>query len=371
MTFASKIFQQPLYYGLLSSLLLNVLLGPLFIFIATLQFDLELNWLKDSIYIFLPSIVLLTFFKNINLNIEEACVNNSFYFIYLFCFLLKLVFFQVYDISGFFAVIFYIISNLFYPLTLIVATQSSKKALILLVLTSLVSIYVSPWRSTSLFFMMFGVIRILNYGNINVRKILMLACTISVFLYFFVRKSSDKFNTTALQTLNTFFYDFGVRSNFVRENAYASLAIENGDQSLLNGYSFEEAIIEIVPSFIYKKSTGNGEVLGWDVARNIGLVSEFDDNTSWSVNFLTEFYLNFGFSIFSLFALLSFYIFFFWAFQYLAVLFTKQYKVLYAAVLFISLFEIVNLTVFFSNMFYSFCLIFFIDRTGLTLFKNK
>jgi hypothetical protein len=369
MGFASKILNKPIFYGLLYSFLLNIVIGPLCLLLAIIQFNLDLDVFHDWIFVLCPSVILLFLFKYSGHRLVNIVINQNFYYFYFFVFILKLFFFTVFGVSGFTGVVLFILSNLFYPLTMILITQKGLRVTLLFVFVSVLSVYISPWRSTSLFFMMLSVLHLENRVKLKGTNIIKLLTLVFIFLFLFLQKSSEKFSVSINDSAVALFYNLGIRSNFIRENSYASTAMKYGDQKKLDGYSYEEAILEIVPSFIYKKSSGNGEFLGREVARNIGLVNELDENTSWSVNYLTEYYLNYGYDFLNIIKLLLFFTFFFGIFNYLSFTLRRHNRMFYSSILFVSFFEIVNLTVFLSNVFYSYILILIFDKMRFNLFK--
>ena len=83
------------------------------------------------------------------------------------------------------------------------------------------------------------------------------------------------------------------RLNYLREAAYIYRATE-ADLTLLHGKTYEAVLAQLVPRFIWPEKPELARLAGYELPREVGLLQEVDENTSWAVNMFAEAMYNFG-----------------------------------------------------------------------------
>ena len=232
-----------------------------------------------------------------------------------------------------------------------------------MLLLLLIYIY-SEWRSTIFFIVITLFIGFSNRKINNLSKaFILLSLPFGLIISFFQNTQSRFYSSLiyVVDSIEILTYSIGIRLNSLRENKYAFDYLD-GFGKQLDGYSYIESFQQIIPSFIIPNEYDAGYYLSKVISKDIGLVNILDDGTSWGINFISEFFINFGFSFFSTLLCVLFLTFFIaYPLKFFNNKFSKTSKSLFQIFMFFTLLEFVLFTTYLSAIFYSIILIFLIN----------
>lgn len=119
---------------------------------------------------------------------------------------------------------------------------------------------------------------------------------------------SESLKMPATERLD-FVVDFwAVRINGLREAAFVTRALEQGDISYRYGLTYWEATQQLIPRILWPDKPSFNQTTNYLLARQIGLLSWTDDSTSWGVNLYAEAIWNLGLTSLVVFVLVVFFL---------------------------------------------------------------
>jgi hypothetical protein len=86
---------------------------------------------------------------------------------------------------------------------------------------------------------------------------------------------------------------FAQRVDYTRELGYVAGAVERGWIELRQGATYQEALLQMIPRFLWSEKPSYNTFTGYYLPRLVGLLGAEDDDTSWSVNLFAEFLWNY------------------------------------------------------------------------------
>jgi hypothetical protein len=216
-----------------------------------------------------------------------------------------------------------------YPIVVLVITMASRCKpytflfVIAVLALSVYQAFISPWRSDVIF--LGGAVSLglmLRGGRMLIASQLLLVASLLFLLPFANQKKihydnviADPFTTfgeileTSLEERLRFVGDFwSIRINGLREAAFVSKGLAEGDISYRYGETYWEALQQLVPRVVWPDKPSFNQTSGFTLPREIGLLSWRDQSTSWGVNFYAEAIWNIGQSGLLLFVPLLFFL---------------------------------------------------------------
>jgi hypothetical protein len=250
--------------------------------------------------------------------------------VYILILLFSKFIIEIVDATSGVNTIFVVFSRFLFPVIIIVFYSFNFKRplsvlnLLILFIFIIIDLIFSKWRSDFIFVILSISISFLLKSNFDSKKSFKIFLSslifISVILPFqFLKKNTDVSDKTELfssikgSVFDQFYLGISLfpsfiinRLNYIREMAYVNFAVIRNKIQLLDGESYSNLFLQLIPRIFWDNKPKFNEFYGRLIPRQIGLVSESDLNTSWAVNPFAEFLYNFSHEYLWIFVVLYF-----------------------------------------------------------------
>jgi hypothetical protein len=354
--------------GLKIWLFLAAVLGPFVYFVALKYQGINIEY-NGSFYYGLITLILVKFLPQAKISLCLMGSNKIFDCLFILSFACNVLLWNLWSVSGV-GIVIALFAKMFYSFILYEFLQKKiRKWYLLLILVFLV---LSPWRSPVFYVSIIFVLRVYLKGNMKVSLKNVVKAILGMFFLYFIFKNSTvrKLDLESNIGIEEVGLQLGYRANSLHENSLVFNYLRQGGD-LLHGKTIRSAFYELIPSYFLAPNRGNNYYFLHEYPKKLGLLNLADDSTSWGINFISELFANFGFSLGGLVQIV------FWGIIFLRIpsfpnrLFVGKWRVLWNSIVFFSYLQLVTLSYYLSEVFWTCILLLIFQYLEYTILQRR